>query len=230
MLSCLSLISDTHVRVARDGEAHRTACGLSVMDEYVEPGLFVGAGLFATAADTATCTGCRRAVGPRGGATDPARTDLERTDPARTAPARTTPAPTSSDRTDPPADPKSLARQLFEQVLNANAPDGLAELLDAGLLDGFPAHRVNRLHGLFPGWHATIEELIAEGERVVVLYRVDRVDLPAERATGQTVILRFAGHRIVQVEAIVDDFALWAAVSYAGTGSGTGSGTSSGTG
>jgi|SRR5882757_1459837 len=194
MLSCLSLISDTHVRVARDGEAHRTACGLSVMDEYVEPGLFVASGLFAAAADTATCVGCRRAGG-RATPTEAARTDLE--------------------RTDPPADPKSLARRLFEQVLNANAPDGLAELLDAGLLDGFPAHRVDRLHGLFPGWHATIEDLIAEGDRVVVRYRVD---LPAERASGQTVILRTAGHRIVQVEAIVDDFALWAAVSYAGTG------------
>jgi predicted ester cyclase len=217
MLSCLSLISDTHVRVARDGEAHRTACGLSVMDEYVEPGLFVASGRFAAAADTATCAGCRRAAGTggRGAPTDPERTDLERTDLQRTDIERTDPASTTSDRTDPGADPKSLARRLFEQVLNADAPGGLAGLLDAGLLDGFPADRVKRLHGLFPGWHATIEDLIAEGDRVVVRYRVD---LPAERATGQTVILRTADDRIVQVEAIVDDFALWAAVSYAGTG------------
>ena len=143
MLSCLSLLHHTHVRVARHGEYHRTACGLSVTDE---------SGLFVEEADAATCDKCR--IEPRG----------------RQA-----------------GDPKSVVRRLFDEVLNTQQ--------------------------MFPGWHATIDDMIAEDGRVVALYHVNRGDGLADSAdptrTTQTVIFRVAGQRIVAAQAIVDDFALW---------------------
>jgi len=180
MLSCLSLLHHTHVRVARHGDFHRTACGLSVVD---------GSGLFVGTADAATCDRCRCSIGPR----------------ARQAGA----APL-------PSDPKSVIRWVFDQVLNATDLDGLDAVLDHGRLIDFPTHRLNRLRALFPGWHATIDDLIAEDGRVVARYHVDCSDVfgLADAAgttcrTNQTVIFRVVGRRIVEVQTIVDDFALW---------------------
>jgi hypothetical protein len=173
VLSCLSLLNRTHVRVAHEGGLQRTACGLSVADEFVTPGLF---------ADTATCEGCRHA----------ARIEVLPVEPA--------------------ADPKALARQLFDHVLNPNEPGRLGALLGDGLAATFPPHRVSRLHDLFPTWHATIVDLIAEGERVVLRYRVEFTDpfgLADTTRRTNTVILRTAGRRIVHAEPVVDDFALW---------------------
>lgn len=56
MLSCLSLLHLTHVRVERADDPHRTACGISVVGT-VDPDMF------AEPASTATCTGCRQAIG-----------------------------------------------------------------------------------------------------------------------------------------------------------------------
>lgn len=190
MLSCLSLMHHTHVRVARDGEYHRTACGLSVADEFVESGLF---------ADAATCDNCCRAIESRGRQA------------GTTAPLL--------------ANPKAVVRRLFDQVLNANEPDGLAALLGERLVTDFSAHRLNRLHEMFPSWRATIDDLIAEGESLVTRYRVDCTDAfgltgaaGPTRKTNQTVIFRVAERRIVHVEAIVDDFGQWTDISCARAG------------
>jgi len=179
MLSCLSLLHHTHVRVARHGDFHRTACGLSVTD---------GAGLFVDTAEAATCDRCRCSVEPR-------------TRRAGAAPL--------------PSDPKSVIRWLFDQVLNATDRDGLDAMLDDGRLTDFP-YRLNRLRALFPSWHATIDDLIAEDGRVVARYHVDCSDVfgLADAAGGthkanQIVIFRVVGRRIVHVQTIVDDFALW---------------------
>ena len=192
MLSCLSLLHHTHVRVARHGDYHRTACGLSVTDE---PGLFAGT------ADAATCDRCRCALEPR----------------ARRAVAAPEPAGPSG-----PSDPKSVVRWLFE-VLNAAALDGPDRPRDEGHLAGFPAHRLTRLRTLFPGWQATIEDLIAEDGRVVTRYHVDCGDAfglagaaGPTRATNQTVIFHVTGRGITHAQAIVDDFALWAGSPFAG--------------
>lgn len=56
MLSCLSLLHHTHVRVELADDPLRTACGISVVDT-------AEAAMFAAPARTATCTGCRRAIG-----------------------------------------------------------------------------------------------------------------------------------------------------------------------
>jgi len=180
MLSCLSLLHHTHVRVARHGDFHRTACGLSVTD---------GSGLFVETAEAATCNRCRCSIEPRarlsGGASFP-------------------------------SDPKSVIKWLFDQVLNAADLDGLDAVLDHGRLPDFLTHRLSRLSALFPGWHATIDDLIAEDGRVVARYHVDCSDVfgLADAAgttcrTNQTVIFRVVGRRIVEVQTIVDDFALW---------------------
>jgi hypothetical protein len=189
MLSCLSLLHHTHLRVARHGDYHRTACGLSVTDE---PGLFVGT------ADAATCDRCRCSVEPRDRRADAA------------------PGPTG------PAEPKSVVRGLFE-ALNATELDGPARPLDDGRLAGFPAHRLTRLRTLFPGWQATIGDLIAEGGRVVTRYHVDcggafgsTGAAGPTRATNQTVIFHVTGRRITHAQAIVDDFALWAGSPFTG--------------
>jgi len=153
-LSCLSLLRHTHVRVASHGDYHRTACGLSVIDE---------SGLFAETPDEATCDKCRHS------------TEAGRRRAGRNAALS--------------ADPKSIVARLFDEVLNTK------------------------------GWHATIDDLIAEGGRVVVLYRVDGSDafgLVEQAGTNhqnnQSVILHIAGGRIVRARPIVDDFDLWAGI------------------
>jgi len=134
VLSCLSLLQHTHVRVASHGDYHRTACGLSVIDE---------SGLFAETPDEATCDRCTHSL-------------------------------EASKNAAFSADPKSVVTRLFDEVLNTK------------------------------GWHATIDDLIAEGGRVVVLYRVD-----CSHKTNQSVILQIAGGRIAHARPIVDDFDLW---------------------
>ena len=151
MLSCLSLLRHTHVRVASHGDYHRTACGLSVIDE---------SAVFAETADQATCDKCRHSLEAGGGVRENAALS---------------------------ADPKSVVARLVDEVLNTR------------------------------GWHATIDDQIAEGGRVVVFYRVDCGDAsglvePAatNHTNSQSVILHIAGGRIVHARPIVDDFDLWA--------------------
>ncbi|HEX3779582.1 MAG TPA: nuclear transport factor 2 family protein [Pseudonocardiaceae bacterium] len=185
MLSCLSLVHHSHVRIAADGGQQHTACGMSVADQFVEPGLF------AEEAGAATCVSCRRASAPHG---------------------RDTGTATSS-----PPQPKAALRLLFERINDPCRADGLAALLGGGLADRVSEQRLQRLHELFPGWRATIRDLIAEGTTALARYRVDCVDTcgltgstgPLHK-TDQAVIFRFSDHRITQIEAIVDDFGLWA--------------------
>jgi len=56
VLSCLALLHLTHVRVEQAGDPNRTACGISIVG-VIDPGMF------AEPPSTATCTGCRQAIG-----------------------------------------------------------------------------------------------------------------------------------------------------------------------
>jgi hypothetical protein len=56
MISCLSLVRESHVRMRRDGGASVTACGLSIAEEHV------GEGMFAAEAAAATCRICRQST------------------------------------------------------------------------------------------------------------------------------------------------------------------------
>ena len=186
MVSCLGLIHDSHALAGRQGHFSHTACGLSIGDSYVTPGLFAADGA------TISCERCRRAMH------------------AHRPEADTTLL----------ADPKSVIARLVEQVLNANDGAGLADAMDGTPASGFAAQRLHRLHELFPTWRATIDELIAEGDKVVLRYHVACNDafgllghVGAIVKHNQMLIFRTSQGRVLDVQAIVDDFGLWSDMS-----------------
>jgi len=161
-------------------------CGLSISSEHAGPDLF------AADPDAATCEHCKRAL-------------------------------SSADRPDmlreTADDPKTLVARLIGQ-LNANDAQGVVRSVGGKLADDLTAARVRRLHDLFPTWQAVIDQLIAEGDTVVLRYHVTCTDpfgflgfgTPVRRS-GQVVIVRVDQHRIIDVNAVVDDFALWVDIS-----------------
>lgn len=145
-------------------------------------------GMFATSSDQVSCASCLQAAA---------------------AAAR------PSNAGELPADPKALVTRLVG-VLNAQDSQGLAQCFGGRLAADFTPGRLARLHEMFPGWRAEIDELIAERETVVLRYHVTCVDafglFQLEQANierDQTVIFRLSEQRVVDVSAIVDDFGLW---------------------
>ncbi len=112
--------------------------------------------------------------------------------------------------------PKSLLTQLVEDILNANSTAHLAQVAQDRLAATLAPKRLNRLHELFPSWHMTIDDLIAEGDSVFARYRVACIDAfgllgppgPLVKE-GQALIAQMAGEQLVDVRAIVDDFGIW---------------------
>jgi len=60
--------------------------------------------------------------------------------------------------------------------LSANDARGLAGSIGGKLASDFALERVGRLHDMFPAWRAVIDELIADGETVVLRYHVTCTD------------------------------------------------------
>jgi len=152
------------------------------------PSEHVGQGMFATSGDEITCALCLRAAAP---------------------------ANRSSAARERPSDPKMLVERLVDN-LNANDPSRLAQCFAGRLAADFTAGRLVRLHDMFPGWRAEIDELIAENEAVVLRYHVTCADpfglfqsKEASADRGQAVIFRLSGLRVVDVSPIVDDFGIW---------------------
>lgn len=75
-------------------------------------------------------------------------------------------APTAPARAQAPAAAKVVERYV-EQVLNRGRHDLLPELVAAGMVDGFRKGLELR-RALFPDLHYRVEEVVAEGDRVVV--------------------------------------------------------------
>jgi len=75
---------------------------------------------------------------------------------------------------------KAIARQFGEEVFNQGNTRAIDELMPANFIEhndlpaGLPSGRegvkvmLTMLHGAFPDFHATIDDIVAEGDRVVV--------------------------------------------------------------
>src|SRR4029077_1863217 len=74
---------------------------------------------------------------------------------------------------------KALVRRLFEEVIPAGVPSAMRELVAPGFLDhdplpGQPAgvegaeYVVSTMHGAHPDLRFTIDDLVAEGDRVTI--------------------------------------------------------------
>lgn len=75
---------------------------------------------------------------------------------------------------------KALARQFGEEVFNQGNTSAIDKLMTANFIEhndlpsGLPSGRegvkamLTMLHGAFPDFRATIEDIVAEGDRVVV--------------------------------------------------------------
>ena len=76
-------------------------------------------------------------------------------------------------------DNKALNRRFVEEVINQGNTDAIDELIDPGVVDhaappGFPTGREGAkqfaamMRSAFPNLHLTMEDMIAEGEKVVM--------------------------------------------------------------
>ncbi|MFM0303614.1 hypothetical protein PQR05_34365 [Paraburkholderia sediminicola] len=115
-------------------------------------------------------------------------------------------------------DSKTLIRRLIDEVLNANSTGNLAKIASGEILFNLSQGRLSRMHELFEGWNAQIDDLIAEDSRIVVRYQVTYADMfglmgsvgPAVRR-NQFAIFDAQDGYITRVSAVVDDFGIWSA-------------------
>ncbi|MES2958275.1 MAG: nuclear transport factor 2 family protein [Pseudomonadota bacterium] len=154
-------------------------------------------GLFAQALKEVTCIRCQSALEP---AADPR---------APLAPAQ---------------DSRLLVHRLLDRI-NANDAAGMEGLVSGPLLGALSASRMARLHALFPGWRASVDEIIGDESSVVLRYRVGFTDAfgllgPAgPSSTGQqAIVFRVSNARLDAVCPIVDDFSFWSAPAKAVAG------------
>jgi hypothetical protein len=184
MVSCLAVLHGTHVPAGSVGEFGRTECGLMI------PCRHEGRDLFAVDFDAATCEHCLEAVDGR-----KLSTALE------------------GER----VDAKTMVANFLEQMGMQGDTAGWGDVLGGNLSVPEALKRRSRLHELFPTWRATVDELIAEGDRVVARYRVGFTDplnllggaVPPVRR-DQVVIVRLSDRKIIEFQAIIDDFGVWA--------------------
>lgn len=130
-----------------------------------------------------------------------------------------------------PADPlqanKALVRRYVEEVLSANRLDKLDELLGPDFTDSTPGSQAKetgpdviraaqaRIRALFPAVEYQIDDLVAEGDKVVARYTVraatkESESTPSKKVeiTGMTVF-RIADGRIREVWIINDQMELY---------------------
>lgn len=195
MVACLTLIGNTHRRVASAvGHAH-TACGMALLETLVAPNLFV--------ADEAepTCLRCR--IAGQGGAAWPSRPQSDQ------AAARQL-----IERAIGEGDAECLTA-----IISPGAPANPATGHPFPALDRCAAV-VMRLHALFPGFALHIIEAIGSRGRIVIRYTV-RANDPAGLlgsasdtfAVDEAVILTMADGHATHFLPLGDQLGLWAALS-----------------
>lgn len=137
------------------------------------------------------------------------------------AAAQPVPAP------DPLQANKALVRRYIDEVLSANRMDKLDELLGADFVDSTPGAlgsetgpdiiraAQGRIRALFPTVQYQIDDLVAEGDRVVARYTVraatkEEEGIPSQKVeiTGMT-FFRLADGRIREVWIINDQMELY---------------------
>jgi hypothetical protein len=113
-------------------------------------------------------------------------------------------------------DAKALVANFLERIGNQSDVVGWAGVLDDNPSVPMALERLGRLHEFFPMWRVAVDELIAEGDRVVARYRVaytDPFNLLGTAAlavrTDQVVIVGLRGRKIIEFRGIVDDFGVW---------------------
>jgi predicted ester cyclase len=131
----------------------------------------------------------------------------------------------------PPPDPlqanKALVRRYIEEVLSANRLDKLEELLASDFTDSTPGALTSetgpnviraaqgRIRALFPTVEYRIDDLIAEGDKVVARYTVKAATKEEEGSPSQKVeitgmtVFRIADGKIREVWIINDQMELY---------------------
>jgi len=145
-------------------------------------------------------------------------------------PAEPTPAPAAAPQ-DPTAANKALVSRYLKDVLSAGHLELLDQLLTPDFVDSTPGAPQDvkgpevirrsqaRAHQLFPEIVYTIEDLIAEGDKVVARYtvraRAQSTDTPGKsvEVTGIT-IFRIADGRIREAWIINDQIELFQQLGY----------------
>ena len=178
MVSCLTLLHDSHILSRRVGGMRVTACGLAIADEHAREGLIAGD------PGAVSCRSCREAG--------------------------------EAGASEAPRQPRAFADWLMARVVNGNRPDALVGAMSADLAARFRPMRIARLHELFPDWHGTVADVIADGDRVMLRYHAsceDRSGLLGDAGAcerrDQLVILRLQSGRLVEIVPIRDEFGLW---------------------
>lgn len=113
---------------------------------------------------------------------------------------------------------KALVRRLFEEVIPAGVPAAMRELVAPGFLDHDPLpgqpqgvegaeYVVSAMHGAHPDLRFTIDDLLADGDRVVIRWTLRGTNtgpMLGEPPTGRSVefsaivIFRLADGRITE--------------------------------
>ncbi len=123
---------------------------------------------------------------------------------------------------------KQIVRRVWDELVNGCRLEAVDELVSPDFLDHTPLpgmssgieglqQRLMVLHGAFPDFHSTIEQLIAEGDKVVALitstgtHQRDFVGAPpsGRRFSSKEIhILRIAEGRMAEHWGIPDFFAM----------------------
>lgn len=123
---------------------------------------------------------------------------------------------------------KAIVRRLFDEVWNSGRPDAIEELYAADYVADYRPYAplrhghdaikamVERAHIAFPDYHEELEEMIAEGDKVVVRLTItgtQRGQWGPLPATGkpvrfeEIVILRFVDGKVAEQRGLVDNLA-----------------------
>lgn len=123
---------------------------------------------------------------------------------------------------------KAVVRRLFDEVWNTGRLDAIQELYTADYVADYQPYgplrhghdaikgMVTRAHVAFPDYHEELEEMIAEGDKVVVRLTITGTQLGQWGPLGPTgkpvrfeeiVILRFVDGKVAEQRGIPDNLA-----------------------
>src|SRR5262245_30888198 len=123
---------------------------------------------------------------------------------------------------------KAVVRRLFDEVWNTGSLEKIEELYAANFVADYRPYAplrhghdaikgmVQRAHAAFPDFHEELEEMIAEGDKVVVRFTITGTQLgqwgplpPTGKPVRfeEIVILRFVDSKVVEQRGIPDNLA-----------------------
>jgi steroid delta-isomerase-like uncharacterized protein len=123
---------------------------------------------------------------------------------------------------------KAIVRRLFDEVWNTGSLDKIEELYAADFVADYRPYAplrhghdaikgmVQRAHAAFPDFHEELEEMIAEGDKVVVRFTITGTQLgqwgplpPTGKPVRfeEIVILRFVDGKVIEQRGLPDNLA-----------------------